>query len=93
MQTTQFFTSNSQLGLNPSHRIALRSEGLEEIEDFADFKEKEIKMAIRNVRTGIHPVPGLTLVSAVIAVPAVPIVPEIRDAAGDITQDALDAIP
>jgi len=81
------------MGLTPSHRIALRQEGLEEIEDFADFKEKEIKVAIRNVRTGIHPVPGLTLVPAVLAAPAVPAIPEVRDAAGDITQEAVAAIP
>ena len=58
-QLTNFFTSTSQMGLTTVQRNALRNEGLVSVEDFKDFKENEIKMAIKNVRQGIPTIPGI----------------------------------
>ena len=92
-QLTQFFTEANQMGLTPDQRVALQREGLITIEDFSDFKEKEIKVAIKNVRTGIPPVPGLTGVPAIPEVPAVAPVPEVRDDAGELVEAAVPGRP
>ena len=69
------------MGLTIVHRIALRIEGLKSVEDFRDFKENEIKMAIKNVRRGISTVPGT------------PAIPEQRNVQGTITHAAIAAVP
>ena len=58
-QLTHFFTASTQMGLTVVQREALASEGLSDITDFADFKENEIKMALKNVRQGIPTVQGI----------------------------------
>lgn len=88
-QITQFFTAANQMGLTPQHRVALQREGLTTIEDFSDFKEKEIKVAIKNVRTGVPPVPGLTEVPPVPGLPAIDPVPEVRDENGELIEAAI----
>ena len=70
-ELTTFFTDNLQMGLTDAHRTALQREGLVNIEDFADFKEKEIKVAIKNARAGVPTVPGFLPVPPIAAVPAV----------------------
>ena len=54
---------------------------MESVEDFEDFKEDEIKMAIKNVRQGIPTILGT------------PAIPEQRNTQGTITRSAIAAIP
>ena len=92
-QLTQFFTEANQMGLTPDQRVALQREGLITIKDFSDFKEKEIKVAIKNVRTGIPPVPGLTEIPAMPEVPAVEPVPEVRGDDGELIEAGVPGRP
>ena len=68
------------MGLIVIQREALASEGLSDITDFADFKENEIKMALKNVRQGIPTVQGI------------PAIPERRSSRGTIVQAAVPAV-
>lgn len=67
-QNTLFFTSNAQIALTNEQRIALRREGLVSVQDLLDFQKEDLKVAFRNVRTGI---PGSPATPAVAAIPAV----------------------
>ena len=69
------------MGLTTVQRNSLRNEGLESVEDFEDFKENEIKMAIKNVRQGIPTIPGS------------PAIPEQRNTRGTITRAAVATVP
>jgi len=51
-----FFDNGPQMALLPLVRTRLVAEGLETIEDFADFKKDQLKEAIKNLRT---PIPGI----------------------------------
>ena len=62
------------MGLTNHQRLALSIEGLSQVSDFADFKQDELKIAIKNVRTGIPTIPGT------------PAVPEVADANGVVMQ-------
>ena len=85
-QLTQFFTAGTQMGLTTAQRLALSNEGLTTIDDFADFKEEELKVAFKNVRSGIPGTPRVEAVPAVMngtvtvtpAIPAVPAVAGVR---------------
>ena len=65
-QLTLFFTATTQMGLTDLQRIALGTEGLVTFNDFADFKEDELKIAFINVRSGISGSPRIDLVPAII---------------------------
>ena len=52
-QLTHFFIATNQMGLSTVQRVALTGEGLADVTDFADLKQNEIKMALKNVRQGI----------------------------------------
>ena len=79
-QLTRFFTFTAQMGLTTVQRTALRNNGLENVEDFEDFRENEIKMVIKNVRQGIPTIPGT------------PAIPEQRNTQGTITHAAIAAV-
>ena len=76
-QLTHFFTSNTQMGLTTVQRVALEGEGLPDVTDFANNKENEIEMALKNVRQGIPTIPGI------------PAIPERRSSRRTITQAAV----
>ena len=80
-QLTTFFTSGNQMGLTQDQRNALMNEGLSNVTDFADFKENEIKMALKNVRQGIPTIAGI------------PAIPRQVDSRGNVTQAAVRAVP
>ena len=72
------------MGLSNAQHEALANKGLVVEEDFADFKESELKVAFKNVRSGVHGVPGVFAVPqqvgvnnvviqpAIVGVPAIP---------------------
>ena len=76
-----FFTSENQMGLTNDQIIALSTEGLSQVSDFADFKQEELKIAIKNVRTGIPTIPGTSAIPAAV------------DTDGVVTQTAVAAVP
>ena len=80
-QRTNFFTAQVQMGLSNVQRVALANEGLITEEDFADFKETELKTAFKNVRSGVPGVPGVLAV------------PQQVDANGAVIQPAIAAVP
>ena len=81
------------MGLTDAHRTALQREDLVNIEDFADFKEKEIKVAIKNARTGVPTVPGFLLVPPTAAVPAVPARPTVPAVPAQAVIPEVPAVP
>ena len=68
------------MGLTSVQRRAIQGEGLTNVKDFADFKENEIKMALKNVRQGIPTIPGI------------PAIPERRNMRGTVTQAVVLAV-
>ena len=74
-QLTAFFENNPQMALPHDARQRLAQEGLTTIDDFVDFKEEELKQAIKNLRS---PIPGIPAVldaggnEASTAVPPIP---------------------
>ena len=68
------------MGLTIVQMRALQGEGLTNVTDFADFKENEIKMALKNVRQGIPTIPGI------------PAIPERRNTRGTIIQAVVPAV-
>ena len=72
-QLIHFFTSTTQIGLTTVPRVAL-GEGLADVTDSVDFKENEIKIALKNYRQGIPTIPGI------------PAIPERRNSRGTIMQ-------
>ena len=83
-QRNNFFTAQVQMGLSNEQRTALANESLVTEEDFADFKEYELKIAFKNVRTGVPSVPG---------VPGVPAIAQSVDVNGVVIQPAVAAVP
>ena len=81
LQHTQFFTANVQMGLTTTQRVALAREGFINVSDFTDFKANALKVAFKNVRSGV---PGIPMVPAVAAV---------TDDNGDVVQAAIPAVP
>lgn len=73
-----FWINNDQMGLSPSARARLQSEGLTDIRDFADFKEAELAQAIKNIR---------------VTIPAVQGIPAVVNANGDVVFPAILPIP
>ena len=69
------------MGLANDQCIALSTEGLSQVSDFADFKQEELKIAIKNVTTGIPTIPGT------------PAIPAVVDADGFVTQPTVAAVP
>ena len=69
------------MALTAVQRLAMSGEGLSNVNDFADFKKEELKIAIKNVRTGIPAIPGTPAIAAQI------------DAQGAIIQAAVPAVP
>ena len=80
-QRNNFFTAQVQMGLSNVQGVALANEGLITEEDFADFKETELKTAFKNVRSGVPGVPGVLAV------------PQQVDANGVVIQPAIAAVP
>ena len=76
-QLTAFFTANPQMGLSDAIRRRLAQEGLTTVDDFADFKEEQLKDAYKNMRT---------------AIPGVPPIPEVRDAQNNVVAAAVPGI-
>ena len=68
------------MGLTTVQRAALEGEGLADVTDFADFKENETKIALKNLRHGILIFPGISKI------------PERRNSRGTITQAAVPAV-
>jgi len=64
-----FFDNGPQMALLPLVRTRLVAEGLETIEDFADFKKDQLKEAIKNLRT---PIPGIIGVGGAANIAAIP---------------------
>ena len=58
-QLTAFFTNRPQMGLTVAMRTRLAAEGLQDVDDFKDFREDQIDDAIKNLRTAI---PGVKCV-------------------------------
>ena len=69
------------MGLTTAQRLALAREGFINVSDFADFKANALKVACKNVRSGV---PGIPMVPAVAAV---------TDDNGDVVQAAIPAVP
>uniref|UniRef100_A0A7S2RCB1 Uncharacterized protein n=1 Tax=Eucampia antarctica TaxID=49252 RepID=A0A7S2RCB1_9STRA len=65
-QLTQFYTSGTQMCLTNRQRIRLSTEGLLTINDFEYFKEDELKIAFKNVRSGISGSTRIDLVPAIV---------------------------
>ena len=61
--------------------FASQNKGLESLEDFEDFKESKIKMAIKNVTQGIPTIYGT------------PAIPEQRNTQCTITHTAVASVP
>ena len=62
-QRTNFFTVGVQMGLAGEQRIALSNEGLVNETDFIDFQDEELKIAFRNVRSGVPGISGVTAIT------------------------------
>ena len=74
-QLTHFFENGPQMALPHSARQRLAQEGLDSVDSFADFKEDELKQAIKNLRS---PIPGVAAVldgAGNVLNPAIPAVP------------------
>ena len=69
------------MGLTDTQIQALANEGLTIIDDFEDFKEEELKIAFKNVRSRILGTPRVETVAIVLNV------------AGNIIERAVSAIP
>ena len=76
-QLTAFFTNGPQMALSGPVRTRLAQEGLETVDDFADFQSDQLGDAYKNMRTSIPGIPGI---------------PEQRNADGVITVAAVAAI-
>ena len=58
LQTSSFFENGPQMGLTAVQRTRLAGEGLAQLADFEEFKEDQLELAIKNLRT---PVPRVFL--------------------------------
>ena len=76
-QTTNFFEVATQMGLSPVIRARLAQEGLEQIANFVDFKEEQLKDAFKNMRT---------------AIPGIPATAEVQDNNGQVIQAAVAGV-
>ena len=79
-QTTGFFENAPQMGLTNVQRTRLAAEGLQNVDDFEDFKPDQIDHAIKNLRTAVPGVPGMAAImnpNGGIGVPAVQPIPGI----------------
>ena len=54
-QTISFFLNGPQMGLSTAARDRLVLEGLMTVENFEEFMEEELKMAVKNIK---QPIPG-----------------------------------
>lgn len=70
--TTSFFENGPQMALTPIARARFADEGLATIDDFEDFKEDQIDVAVRNLRTAIPGLPAVLNPDGMIAVAATP---------------------
>ena len=85
-QNTSFFTNGPQMALSNAARQRLALEGLTTVEDFEDFKEDQIKEALKNMRVSIPGVPDIPGIAAILnpdgtvqvaAIPAIQAIPAI----------------
>ena len=58
-QLTVFFTNGPQMALTATARGRLADEGLVTVDDFEDFKEDQLEIAIKNLRTAIPGIPAI----------------------------------
>ena len=74
-QLTAFFTNGPQMALTATARGRLADEGLVMVDDFEDFKEDQLEIAIKNLRTAIPGIPatlgpdGRELIAAIPPIP------------------------
>ena len=73
-QLNAFFTNRPQMALPAAVRARLAQEGLATVDDFADFREAQLKQAYKNLRTAIPGVPAVTNPDGTIATAAIPAV-------------------
>jgi hypothetical protein len=73
--TTAFFSNAPQMHLSNPTRLRLSQEGLETVNDFADFKKEQLNQAIKNMRTPIPGIPAITDANGVVVTAAIPAVP------------------
>lgn len=75
-ELTNFFENGPQMALTNAARVRLAAEGLGTIEDFDDFKDDQLDVAVRNLRTSIPGVPATVDAAGNVLVPAIaPILP------------------
>ena len=71
-QETAFFENGPQMGLTNAERLRLQAEGLVHVADFQDFKEDQIELAIKNLRTSIPGIPAVLDAAGTVVTAAVP---------------------
>ena len=74
-QNNSFFENGPQMGLTAVQRTRLAGEGLAQVADFEEFKEGQLEVAIRNLRTPIPGVPAVVDADGNEVHPAIPPVP------------------
>ena len=75
---TPFWTDADQMSLTAAARTRLAGEGLATIADFIDFKEEQLNLAFKNMRTTIPAQQGIA---------------EVVDSSGNVTFPAIPAVP